>query len=162
MATTNTSPTIEELKAIESEWNIAVNTEYSTVDARYSDIDLSKVDVSGGVQFMSMIHEVTGEPVFQVRHKDTLMSLAVPRDVVNVIRKKSVLLNEEDDILKHSCKYVFDSMGVLMAISFASSPLSDSTDADGNTVAGITNALAANKVHIVTDDSGIKSIQTVG
>ena len=43
MVETNTNPTIDDLRAIETEWNTAVNTEYSTVDARYADITLSNV-----------------------------------------------------------------------------------------------------------------------
>ena len=161
MASTNTSPTMDELKAVETEWNAAVNTEYSTIDARYPDIDLSEVDVSGGTQFMSKVHEVTGEPLFQVRHKDTLMPLAVPRDVVNVVRKKGLLLDEEDDMLKHSGRFMFDSMGILLSITFMSGHLSDTVDNENETIVGFTNALAANKVHLVTDDAGIKLIQII-
>ena len=161
MVETNTNPTIENLRAIETEWNTAVNTEYSTVDARYADITLSNVNLEGGTTLMSELHADTGEPLFQVRRKDNLQPLIIPRDVLNVLRKKSVLLDVTDDVIKHSCVFKIDSLGVILAIGFNTSRLANSVDTEDNVILGLTALLAANRVNIVTEDDGTKRVITI-
>ena len=161
MPTTNTSPTIDDLRAIETEWNTAVNTEYSTVDARYPDINLSNVNLDGGSTLMSELHADTGEPLFSARRKDNLQPLAIPRDVLNALRKKSVLLDITDDVIKHSCELLIDSLGCMIAVSFGQNNISNTVTDDGNESLGLTALLAANRVHIVTEDDGIKRIVIV-
>ena len=161
MPTTNTSPTIADLRAIETEWNTAVNTEYSTVDARYADITLSNVNLEGGSTLTTELHADTGEPLFSAQRKDNLQPIAIPRDVLNALRKKSVLLDVTDDVIKHSCTFTIDSLGVIQAIGFSGLPLANSADDDDNAVLGLTALLAANRVHIVTEDDGCKRIVIV-
>jgi len=161
MVETNTNPTIDDLRAIETEWNTAVNTEYTTVDARYPDIDLSNVNLEGGTTLMSELHADTGEPLFQVRRKDNLQPLVIPRDVLNAIRKKSVILDITDSVIQHSCEFTVNSFGCIVAIGFAGKPLANSIDDDDNESPGLTALLAANKVHIVTEDDGCKRIVIV-
>ena len=161
MVETNTNPTIDDLRAIETEWNTAVNTEYSTVDARYADITLSNVNLEGGTTLMSELHADTGEPLFQVRRKDNLQPLAIPRDVLNALRKKSVILDVTDDTIKHSCTFHIDSLGCIFAIGFKAHSLANGVDEEDNALLGLTALLAANRVHIVTEDDGIKRIVIV-
>jgi len=158
MPTTNTSPTIDDLRAIETEWNTAVNTEYSTVDARYPDINLSNVNLEGGSTLMAELHADTGEPLFSARRKDNLQPITIPRDVLNALRKKSILLDVTDDVIKHSCEFNIDSLGVVVAIGSQGTPLANWVDNENNTVLGLTTLLAANRVHIVTEDDGCKRI----
>jgi len=161
MVVTNTSPTIDDLRAIETEWNTAVNTEYSTVDARYADITLSNVNLGGGTTLMSELHADTGEPLFQVRRKDNLQPLVIPRDVLNAIRKKSVLLDITDSVIQHSCEFTVSSYGCILAINFSGFPLANGVDDDDNESLGLTALLAANRIHIVTEDDGCKRIVIV-
>ena len=161
MVATNTNPTIDDLRAIETEWNTAVNTEYTTVDARYPDIDLSNVNLEGGTTLMSELHADTGEPLFSARRKDNLQPLAIPRDVLNALRKKSVILDIVDNEIKHSCTFRIDSLGCILAIMLQSNSLANDVDSEDNAILGLTALLAANRVHIVTDDDGCKHIVIV-
>jgi len=110
---------------------------------------------------MSELHADTGEPLFQVRRKDNLQPLAIPRDVLNAIRKKSGLLDITDDVIKHSCIFQIDSLGCIFAIGFKSHSLANAVDEEDNTSLGLTALLAANRVHIVIDDDGCKHIVIV-
>ena len=167
MASTNTSPTMDDLKAIETEWNAAVTTEYQAAIARYADIDITLIDMGAGSQLLTTLHPVTNQPLFQVRNKDTLQPYVIPRDMLNARHKYSLVLDVTDLYIKHSCALTFDSNGVVMLIAFHEHHINDVIGtrlaADGETEEsytepGLTTLLAANKVNIYTNDAGVKSI----
>lgn len=162
MVTTNTSPTLDDLNAIEIEWNAAINTACDTAVARYPDLDIALIDMGRGSQFLSSVHPTTNEPMVQVRRSDNLQPYSVPRDFLNAYFKKSLLLDLTDEIIHHSCDYVLDDDGLIMLQVSTSSYLNDRVEQDeeGNdiNVPGLSTLLASNKVNIVTEDNGIKRI----
>tara|TARA_R100001143_G_C3316289_1_gene112595 strand:+ start:287 stop:778 length:492 start_codon:yes stop_codon:yes gene_type:complete len=161
MPSTNTDPTIEEIKNIEIAFNALIDTEYETADARYPDIDLDEIDITDGANFLGRVHETTGEPMFQVRN-NSLMPAEIPRDMLNALRKVSCKINTLDAEIHHNCRWKIDSQKVVSALSWTIQNLEDSIGRDGETtIPGIATLLKAGRVHIITEDDGTKRLSII-
>ena len=89
--TDNTSPTIDDLNAIETDWNTFIDNFYATADARYSDIKFSDVSIQGSNVLIYQngipkLHETTNEPLFTAMNNTTLAPIELPRDALNALR----------------------------------------------------------------------------
>ena len=90
MATVQENATLADVKAIETEWNAAIDTEYAAVVAKYPDIDFDDIDpqIISLAEEIEEVHPTTNEPLVWVMNKKTLSKVLQPREVINAIRKK--------------------------------------------------------------------------
>ena len=71
--TDNTSPTLDQCKAIEVNWNKFINDFFKEIDDKYPDTDLTKIDLNAGTTLLrnptTMIvekHPTTNRPMYRV------------------------------------------------------------------------------------------------
>ena len=148
MATTNSSPTIEQIKAIETDWTAAINTEYTTVDARYSSINFSNVSLErGSILIPNILHTTTNAPLFTATNKTTLEDIQLPRDALNAIRKKGLIISVVGTEIHHNIYFVMDSLDCVTGCVWTIVPIAD-----------VTTAIAAGKASLVTHDDGRKEV----
>ena len=163
--TDNTSPTLDECKAIETTWNSFINTYFTAVDDKYPSTDLTNISEptpkvirnSDGTSKKNS----NGQPMFRVENDDgDLVELA--REEVNAIRLKSHIWNTTDDEIAHSVALIMDSLGFLIAVSVNEEPINDITlpDPDDKTktfvAKGLTTHLSEGKVKIRTHEGHFK------
>ena len=162
--TTNKSPTIDEIKAIETGWNSFVDTYFSTVDAKYSDTNLSTINLEMGVTWLrntdgsAQKHESTGEPLIRMITYDE-SAISITREELSALRLKSLKVDIKDDFICSDMGIVTNSNRVVMGLTSASLNLLDQVRDvfnDDNvktgtiTDKGINTLLSENKVHIKT------------
>ena len=161
MATVQENATLADVKAIETEWNAAIDTEYAAVVAKYPDIDFDAIDpqIISLAEEIEEVHPTTNEPLVWVMNKKTLSKVLQPREVINAIRKKGFKVDVEDAVIKHNYLLKYDHHGFIVFAVAAETNFADEVNTEGNTVKGLTSLLAdTNKVHIKTHDDGRKEV----
>ena len=146
--TGNTSPTLDDLKAIETDWNTFMDNFYATADARYSDIKFSDVSIQGSNVLIYQngipkLHETTNEPLFTAMNNTTLAPIELPRDALNALRMISHKRDITDAKIEGGVRMSIDKFGCLCGMALFSYDIPDVGDNPG-----MTTLLAANKVTI--------------
>ena len=161
MSTTNENPTLAELKAIETDWNTAIDTEYAVVVAKYPEIDFDEIkpEVFSRAEEIATLHSTTNEPFVWTLSLKTLSRVLQPREVINAIRKKGFKVDVADTSIQHKLQIHLDDYGFVKHFTSLTSSLPDSTLDDDTVIPGITTQLAANKVKLITYDDGQKEIE---
>ena len=106
--TDNTSPTIEQIKAIETTWNKFLNDYFKAVDDKYPSTDLTIISnpvatIIRGADGNSKKNS-NGQPMFKVENDDGDM-VELAREEVNALRLKSHLHDTDDDEISHNAYY---------------------------------------------------------
>ena len=148
--TDNTSPTIDDLNAIETDWNTFLDNFYATADARYADIAFSDVSIQGSNVLIRQngipkLHGTTSEPLFTAMNKTTLAPIELPRDALNALRMISHKRDITDAKIEGGVRMSIDAQGLLMGMALSSYDIADVGDNPG-----MTTLLAANKVTLRT------------
>ena len=158
--TDNTSPTIDQIKAIETTWNTFLNDYFKTIDDKYPATDLTII--SEPVATIIRVDGIskkngTGQPMFSVENDDgDLVELA--REEVNALRLKSHIWNTVDDEISHNATLIVDKLGLMLGVSIGGMKIPDETipdpdDATKTKVSpGITTLLSQNKVTLRTHE----------
>lgn len=160
MPTTNETPTLAELKAVETDWNTAIDTEYAAVVAKYPEIEFDDIrpQVFSRAEEIETLHPTTNEPLVWTFNLKTLSRVLQPREVINALKKKSLKVNALDGLIEHTLQIHMDEYGFVSHLTRSGSPLAD-TPNGGDTIPGLTTQLAANKVKLITQDDGQKVIE---
>ena len=100
--TDNTDPTLDQCKAIETNWNKFINDFYKEIDDKYPDTDLTKVDLNQGTLLLKSTttglvkkHATTNRPLYRVMTVD-LDVIEIADEELSAIRLKGHLVDEED------------------------------------------------------------------
>tara|TARA_Y100000310_G_C20264583_1_gene615225 strand:+ start:132 stop:626 length:495 start_codon:yes stop_codon:yes gene_type:complete len=160
MPTTNENPTLVELKAIETDWNTAIDTEYAAVAAKYPEIEFDDIrpQVFSRAEEVDTLHPTTNEPLVWTLNTKTLNRVLQPREVINALKKKSLKVNALDGFIEHTLQIHMDDYGFVDHLTRSACSLAD-TPNGGDTIPGLTTQLAANKVKLITQDDGQKVIE---
>jgi len=147
----NTSPTIDDLNAIETDWNTFLDNFYATADARYADIRFSDISIQGSNVLIYQngipkLHATTNEPLFTAMNYLTLSPIELPRDALNALRMISHKRSITDAVIEGGVRMSIDKFGCLMAMALSSYNIPDTGSDPVNP--GMTTLLAANKVTI--------------
>ena len=160
--TDNTSPTLDQIKAIEVNWNKFINDFFKAIDDKYPDTDLTRIDLNEGTTLLryptTMIvekHPTTTRPMYRV-FDIALDPVKVVDEEVSVLRLKSHLQDIEDGLIHHNMQIHLNGQRMIVAVStgiFSIGDVKDDPD-DANkvTIEGITTLLAANKVTLRTHE----------
>ena len=170
--TDNTSPTLDQCKAIETNWNKFVNDFFKEVDDKYPDTDLTKVDLGQGTKLLQNAstgavkrHPTTNRPMYRVMTVD-LEPVEIVDEELSVLRLKGHLQDIEDGWLHYNMQINLNSQRMIVALSTDSNSIADlkedqgdpladpPRDADPNfvTAKGIATLLAENKVTLRTHE----------
>ena len=162
----NASPTLAQVKAIETEWNTFVNNFYNTVNAKYT-TDLSKIEVP----VVTVLRNADGTSQkhdngdILVRTYDSNRDpVVVCREEINAMKLKSLLLDTGDAWVSHNIEIRLDGDRiVIMQVAGHHSiadvkddggaPAADppvAADPDKVTTKGITTCIAAGKLTLRT------------
>ena len=170
--TDNNSPTIDQIKAIETTWNKFINDYFKAVDDKYPSTDLTiisepTVTIIRGADGNSKKNS-NGQPMFKVENDDGDM-VELAREEVNALRLKSHLHDTDDDEISHNATLITDKMGLMVGITITDQPLNNQTILDPVeaiketpdesktiVVSGLTELLANNKVTLRTHQGHFK------
>ena len=110
MPTTNETPTLAELKAVETDWNTAIDTEYAAVVAKYPEIEFDDIrpQVFSRAEEIETLHPTTNEPLVWTFNLKTLSRVLQPREVINALKKKSLKVNALDGLIEHTLQIHMD------------------------------------------------------
>ena len=121
--TDNTSPTLDQCKAIEVNWNNFVNSYFTTVDDKYPDTDLTKVDLNQGTTLIQNTnsrvvkkHATTNRPLYQVMTVD-MDVIEIADEELSAIRLKGHRLNEDDGYIHHGMQIVLNTARMIVAVA---------------------------------------------
>ena len=164
--TDNSSPTLDQCRAIEINWNKFINDFFKEIDDKYPDTDLTKVDLNQGTTLMQnpntravKKHATTNRPLYQVMTVDFDV-IEIADEELSAIRLKGHLQDVEDNIIHHNMQIHLNSQRMVVGIATGNANLNDKKEDEGNpnatppleadpnkvTHKGLTSALAANKV----------------
>ena len=164
--TDNASPTLDQCKAIETNWNNFVNNYFTTVDDKYPDTDLDKVDLNQGTTLIQNAstravkkHATTNRPLYQVMTVD-LDVIEIADEELSAIRLKGHLQDVLDGIIHMNMQIHLNSQRMIVGVSTGFITIEDEKNDTGDPTAdppvaadpnkvthkGLTAALAANKV----------------
>ena len=163
--TDNNSPTIDQIKAIETTWNKFINDYFKAVDDKYPSTDLTiisepTVTIIRGADGNSKKNS-NGQPMFKVENDDGDM-VELAREEVNALRLKSHLHDTDDEHISHGVNLILDNLGLMLGITVTDAPLIDLTlpdpDDDSKTISakGINTLLAEGKVTLRTHEGHFK------
>ena len=158
--TDNTSPTLDQCKAIESNWNKFVNDFFKEIDDKYPDTDLTKIDLGQGTKLLQSVstgevkrHPTTDRPMYRVMTGD-LKPVEIVDEELSVLRLISLLVDEEDGILHHNIEITLNSARMVIATATGGILLEDRKEDENKpdevTSKGLKTLLAANKVTLRT------------
>lgn len=154
--TDNTDPTLDQCKAIETNWNKFINDFYKEIDDKYPDTNLTKVDLNQGTLLLKNTvtglvkkHATTNRSMYRVSSVD-LDVMEIADEEVSVLRLKGHLVDEEDGYVHHNMQIGLNTERMIVAVATNYIPLDDEkldeVDADKVTHKGLNNALSAKKV----------------
>ena len=164
--TDNTSPTLDQCKAIEVNWNNFVNSYFTTVDDKYPDTDLTKVDLNQGTTLIQNTNSrvvkknaTTNRPLYQVMTVD-MDVIEIADEELSAIRLKGHLQDVEDGVIHMNMQIHLNSQRMVIGVSTGSITIEDKKEDIGDLTAsppvapdpnkvthkGLAAALAANKV----------------
>jgi len=163
MASVLRNATLEQVKAIETEWNAPIQAEYDAVNAKYPDINLNDMDgrIISLLPDVSDVHPVTGEAIIVGWNTKTLSNIRVTKEIINAIKKKSIMSPTTDDEIFFGCRIILDRDGFVTGAIHQSMPIEDfRTDPDdaSTTQRGLRSLTAAGRVTINTDDDNVKTV----
>ena len=158
--TDNTSPTLDQCKAIETNWNKFVNDFFKEIDDKYPATDLTKIDLNQGSVLLQnpntravKRHEVTNRPLYQLMTVD-LEPVEIVDEELSVLRLMSLLVDEEDNIIHHNIEIKLNSARMVVATGTDGILLADSKENADNpdevTSKGLNTLLSMNKVTLRT------------
>jgi len=154
--------TMEQVKAIETEWNAPIQAEYDAVDAKYPDINLDDMDgrIISLLPDVSDVHPVTGDALIMGWNKRTLSNVQVTKEIINVIKKKSIMSPTTDDEIYFGCQILYDRDDFVTGAIHSSLPIEDFDvqDEAGTIGKGLRTLAAAGRVTIQTDDRNVKTV----
>jgi len=155
--------TLEQIRAIETEWNAPLQAEYDTVNAKYPDINLNDMDgrIISLLPDVSDVHPVTGEAIIVGWNTRTLSNIRVTKEIINAIKKKSIMSPTTDSDIFFGCRIIWDRDGFVTGAIQQSMPiedfLADPQDASSRQ-SGLRTLAAAGRVTINTDDDNVKTV----
>ena len=93
MASVINNATLEQVKAIETEWNAPLQAEYDAVNAKYPDINLNDMDgrIISLLPDVADVHPVTGDAIILGWNTRTLSNVRATKEIINAIKKKSIM-----------------------------------------------------------------------
>ena len=164
--TDNTSPTIEQISAIETEWNTFVNNYYTKIEDKYPDTDLSSVNLDRGsevqrnVDGTSVKHATTGQVMYRLFdfNEDPIY---IAKEELGALRLKSLLINTTDAFITCDIEIVMGSERLPSGITCSHAEIADKTtdeiDESGNAIqvlrTGITSAIRDGKITLRTHEN---------
>ena len=150
--TDNTSPTLDQCKAIEVNWNKFVNDFFKEVDDKYPSTDLTKIDLEQGTKLLQNAstgavkrHPTTNKPMYRVMTVD-LEPIEIVDEELSVLRLKSHLQDIEDGIIHHNMQIVLNNQRMIVALSTDSTPITDLKQDEGDPTADPPRAADPNLV----------------
>ena len=159
MASVINNATLAQVQALETEWNAAIQAEYDSVDAKYPDINFD--DLSGRLVSInpeiSDVHPVTGDAIITGWNKKTLSNVRVTKEIINAIKKKSVMFPTTDDDIFFEGKILYDSDEFVTGAIYKSKSIEDE-DEDGVTIKGLRTLATENRLTINIDDNNVKTL----
>ena len=158
--TDNTSPTLDQVKAIETEWNTFVNNYFTAIDNKYPSTDLTKIDwqkYAGGTLLRNedgtSKKNSNGEPLYKTFDIDS-DPVEVCREEINAMRLKTLLIDTGDDWISHNIDIALDGARLVLLRTAGHHSIADVKDDPDNpstvTTKGITTCIAAGKLTIRT------------
>ena len=163
MASVISNATLEQVKAIETEWNAPLQAEYDAVNAKYPDINLNDMDgrIISLLPDVSDVHPVTGEAIIVGWNIKTLSNIRVTKEIINAIKKKSIMSPTTDSEIFFGCRIIWDRDGFVTGAIQQSMPIEDFLvdEADESSrQSGLRTLAAAGRVTINTDDDNVKTV----
>ena len=162
----NASPTLAQVKAIETEWNTFVNNYFTAIDNKYPSTDLTKIDwqkYAGGTLLRNADgtskKNSNGEPLYKTFDID-LDPVEVCREEINAMRLKTLLIDTGDAWISHNIDIALDGARLVLLQTAGHHSIADVKDDGGDpeadppvaadpdkvTTKGITTCIAAGKL----------------
>ena len=139
--TDNTSPTLDQCKAIEVNWNKFINDFFKEIDDKYPSTDLTKIDLEQGTKLLQSVttgevkrHPTTDRPMYRVMSTD-LKPVEVVDEEVSVLRLKGHLQDIEDNWIHYNMQINLNSQRMIVALSTNSNPIADLKEDQGDPLA---------------------------
>jgi len=163
MASVISNATLEQVKAIETEWNAPLQAEYDAVNARYPDINLNDMDgrIISLLPDVADVHPVTGDAIILGWNTRTLSNIRVTKEIINAIKKKSIMSPTIDDEIFFDCRIIWDRDGFVSGAVHSSMPIEDFLvdPSDASTSQkGLKTLIAEERVSIHIDDDNVKTL----
>jgi len=159
MASVINNATFAQVQALETEWNAAIQAEYDAVDAKYPDINFD--DLSGRIisvnPEISAVHPITGDAIITGWNKKTLSNVRLTKEIINAIKKKSVMFPTTDDDIFFEGKILYDSDEFVTGAIYNSKKIED-VDEDGVLSKGFKTLATENRLTINIDDNNVKTL----
>ena len=159
--TDNTSPTLDQVKAIETTWNKFINDYFKAVDDKYPSTDLTIFSSPVSTILRNSDGTVkkngNGQPMFKVEDDDGDM-LELAREELNALRLNSLICDTDDTKISDNATPIVDKQGVMLGMAMNEHPLNDITlpdpdDATKTIVAkGITTYISEGKLTLRTHE----------
>ena len=163
MASVISNATLEQVKAIETEWNAPLQAEYDAVNARYPDINLNDMDgrIISLLPDVADVHPVTGDAIILGWNTRTLSNIRVTKEIINAIKKKSIMSPTTDDEIFFACRIIWDRDGFVSGAVHSSMPIEDFLvdPSDASTrQKGLKTLITEERVSIHIDDDNVKTL----
>ena len=166
MASTNSNPTLEDVRNIEKSWNSGLQADYDAVAAKYPEHNLAdiKPQVRDWLPNRSDVHPVTGEAIILGFNMKTRSNIEVTPEIINCLKKYSLKVDEGDDCVFHTFDLRYDNDQMVTGAVYHSNDLEDKTEPDpddpSKTIVskGVKTYLAEGKVSILTRDDGVQEL----
>jgi hypothetical protein len=170
--TDNTSPTLAQCQAIETNWNTFINNFFTEIDDEYPETDLTKIDLEQGTKLLQNVntgevkrHPTTDRPMYRVMSVD-LKPVEIVDEELSVLRLKGHLQDIEDGVIHYNMQINLNSTRMIVALSTDSKSIADlkedtgdpladppvAADPDLVTAKGLTTLLAENKITLRTHE----------
>jgi hypothetical protein len=162
----NTSPTWDEVQAVETYTNSFINSHYAEKDALYSSIDFDSINLDGcsntvirNADGTTKKHPDTNQPLFTAVDDDG-DPVELPIDALNALRLKSNIVDTTDDMITFVDDFWYSKQfpkKLIVGAAVLTIPINDFTIIDDNGVEqvgqGLKSLVASGKVAIRTYDS---------
>ena len=163
MASVISNATLEQVKAIETEWNAHLQAEYDAVNARYPDINLNDMDgrIISLLPDVADVHPVTGDAIILGWNTRTLSNVRATKEIINAIKKKSIMSPTTDDEIFFGCQIIWDRDGFVSGAVHSSMPIEDFFIDPGDASTrqkGLRTLIAEERVSIHIDDNNVKTL----
>ena len=139
--TDNTSPTLDQCKAIETNWNKFVNDFFKEIDDKYPSTDLTKIDLNQGTKLLQNVttgevkrHPTTDRPMYRVMSTD-LRPVEIVDEELSVLRLKGHLQDIEDNWIHYNMQINLNNQRMIVALSTDSNPITDLKEDKGDPTA---------------------------
>ena len=152
--TDNTSPTWDEVKAVETYMNSFINSHYAEKDALYSSIDFDSINLEGcsngvirNADGTTKKHLDTNQPLFTTVDDDG-DRVELPIDALNALRLKSHIVNTADDKITFIDDFMYSKQfpkKLIVGAAIITMPINDSKilDDEGNETDEVSRGMKA-------------------